>query len=89
MQWIIGVYAFMSAVAFFAYGIDKRRARLGRWRTKESTLHLLEALGGFPGALAAQVVFRHKRRKWSFLLVTWAIAVVHVAAWLWWSIGGS
>lgn len=87
MRWIIGLYAFLSVITFLAFGLDKRRARQGGWRTRESTLHGLELLGGFPGALLGQSVFRHKNRKWSFFLVTWVIAAAHVAAWGWWLLG--
>ncbi len=38
---VAGAYAVMSAVAFVAYGMDKSAANAGRWRTPESTLHLL------------------------------------------------
>ena len=47
----------------------------------EARLHLLELLGGWPGALAAQGVFRHKRRKARFMAVFWFIVRLHVLAW--------
>ncbi len=46
------------AVAFAAYWLDKFAARTGRWRTAERTLHLFGLVGGWPGALVAQRVFR-------------------------------
>jgi hypothetical protein len=45
------IYAAMSFIAFFAYGLDKSAARTDRWRTQESTLHLFELLGGWPRRL--------------------------------------
>jgi uncharacterized membrane protein YsdA (DUF1294 family) len=77
-------YAGMSIVTLAAYGIDKQRARRGRWRIRERTLHLLELLGGWPGALLAQPLFRHKRRKFSFLAITWLIAFSHLTFWIAW-----
>ena len=71
----------MSVVTFVAYGIDKRRAIAGTWRTPEKTLHFLELFGGWPGAGAGQVVFRHKRRKWQYMIVFVGIVVLHVSAW--------
>jgi len=68
---VLAVYAAMSLVTFFAYGLDKRAARLRTWRIPEATLHLLSLLGGWPGALVAQVVFRHKTRKQPFRAVFW------------------
>jgi uncharacterized membrane protein YsdA (DUF1294 family) len=47
----------------------------------ENTLHLLELVGGWPGALLAMKLFRHKTRKLSFLLVTWAIVALHGVGW--------
>lgn len=84
MHWIILVYAVISVLTFLMYGLDKRRAVKGAWRIRESTLHLLELLGGFPGALLGQGVFRHKMQKWSFRIVTWVIALAHGAIWVWW-----
>jgi hypothetical protein len=40
----------VSLITFVAYALDKRAARLGRPRTPESTLHVPELLGGWPGA---------------------------------------
>lgn len=81
--WLIiaGWYVIASIVTFFAYGLDKRAAAKGTWRTKETSLHLLELVGGWPGALAGQSMFRHKTRKPRFLLVTWSIIILHIAGW--------
>ncbi|MFT3669240.1 MAG: DUF1294 domain-containing protein [Pseudoxanthomonas sp.] len=35
----------LSAITFVAYALDKHAAQTGRWRTPESTLHLLELAG--------------------------------------------
>ena len=77
--WLAGMYVVMSLVTLGVYAADKSAARRGRRRARERTLHTLELLGGWPGALVAQQLLRHKRRKWSFFLVTWLIAAVHVA----------
>lgn len=76
----LAVYAIASLVTFLAYGLDKRRAQRGGRRVPEATLHLLELCGGWPGALVAQQVFRHKRRKARYLVVFAAIAALHLAA---------
>ena len=62
--------------------MDKRSAETGRWRTPENTLHITELLGGWPGALVAQQVFRHKTRKVSFQVVVWLIIGLHQLVWL-------
>lgn len=78
-------YLLMSAVSFFAYGFDKMAARrTGYRRTPESTLHLFDLLGGWPGALIAQQQMRHKTMKAFFQKVFWISVVANlvVAGWL-------
>jgi uncharacterized membrane protein YsdA (DUF1294 family)/cold shock CspA family protein len=77
------VYAIASFVTFFAYAIDKAAARADRWRTQESTLHMLGVVGGWPGGLIAQQLLRHKSRKTSFVAVFWVSAGANVCALLW------
>ena len=68
-----------SVCAFIAYALDKSAARKNRWRIPERTLHILALMGGWPGALAAQKIYRHKSRKRSFQLVFWTTVLVHCA----------
>jgi len=68
----------LSGVTFLAYGFDKRRARRGGRRIPENTLHLMEVLGGWPGALIGQRVFRHKTQKLFFRFVLWLCVVLHL-----------
>jgi uncharacterized membrane protein YsdA (DUF1294 family) len=75
------VYGAMSVVAFQAYLVDKRAAVRDRRRIPETTLHLLELLGGWPGALLAQRLIRHKNAKVGYQVVFWVIVMVHVAGW--------
>jgi uncharacterized membrane protein YsdA (DUF1294 family)/cold shock CspA family protein len=81
------IYAGMSLIAFFAYGLDKSAARTNRWRIQESTLHVLGLFCGWPGALIAQGSFRHKTRKFDFQVVFWLFVAVNLGslAWLVWS----
>jgi len=83
--WAVCGYTLVSIVTFVVYGFDKRRAIHGGRRVPERTLHGLELLGGWPGALIGQMVFRHKRRKLSYMLVFLGIVAFHVAAWIAWS----
>lgn len=52
----------INLVTVLAYYVDKRAARKGAWRVPEANLHTLEFLGGWPGALLAQKIFRHKTK---------------------------
>ena len=79
---VVAIYAVVSVIAFVTYALDKRAARLGRPRTPEATLHILELLGGWPGALLAQRLIRHKNAKTSYQVVFWLIVAVHVAGWI-------
>jgi uncharacterized membrane protein YsdA (DUF1294 family) len=81
LPWVLYGYAGASVVTFAAYGIDKRRARRGKRRIAEGHLHTLEFLGGWPGGLAGQVLFHHKRRKRSYMLIFVLIVLAHAAAW--------
>lgn len=62
----------------FYYG-DKTAAQRGEGRVAESTLHLLEVAGGWPAALLAQRLFRHKSRKASYRSGFRAMVVLHIA----------
>ncbi len=84
---LLPVYAGASLVAFIAYAIDKSAARAGRWRTAEKTLHLLALAGGWPGALLAQQLLRHKTNKPAFIAVFWTTVAINVAAFVAWSAG--
>ncbi len=81
---ILGAYAAMSIITFGAFALDKRAARLSRRRVPERTLHTLELLGGWPGALLAMRLVRHKRRKGSYVAALALIIVLHAAAWALW-----
>ncbi|MFC6296711.1 DUF1294 domain-containing protein [Pseudomonas sp. CCM 7893] len=78
----LAAYGAVSVVAFFLYWSDKRKAREDSWRTPENVLHAVELAGGWPGALIAQQVFRHKTRKVSYQVVFWLIVLLHQVFWI-------
>ncbi|MDY7110008.1 MAG: DUF1294 domain-containing protein [Planctomycetota bacterium] len=84
MVYVLFIYMIAGIAAFIAFGLDKRAARRGRWRVPEASLHFIELLGGFPGALIGQRIFRHKQRKRRYLVILWLIVVLHAAGWLLW-----
>jgi uncharacterized membrane protein YsdA (DUF1294 family)/cold shock CspA family protein len=84
LSWALLGYAAASLISFGQYWQDKARALNGARRTPEKSLHLVELLGGWPGALLAQQIFRHKTRKASYQLVFWMIVAAHQAFWVDW-----
>jgi uncharacterized membrane protein YsdA (DUF1294 family)/cold shock CspA family protein len=85
---ILAIYFIASLIAFLAYAFDKSASVRNEWRTQESTLHLFALLGGWPGALSAQRLLRHKSAKVSFQATFW-VTVVHNCGVLGWSISPS
>ncbi|BFO04224.1 Protein of uncharacterised function (DUF1294) [Pseudomonas putida] len=75
------VYPLASLVSLLLYWQDKQRARTQAWRTPEKVLHASELCGGWPGALVAQQLFRHKTRKVSYQATFWVIVMLHQAFW--------
>ena len=76
-------FAILSIITFAAYALDKSAARSGSWRTKESTLHMLALIGGWPGAMYAQQKLRHKSVKTEFRQVFWATVIMNIGALSW------
>ena len=84
---LIAWYVFASTITFCVYARDKAAARAAAQRnaravrrTPENTLHLLSLIGGWPGALLGQQIWRHKTRKLPFQLLFWTTVVINCAA---------
>jgi len=58
--------AVVSGLTAILYFWDKRAAIKGRRRIPEKTLLICSTLGGWPGALAAGQLLRHKTQKASY-----------------------
>jgi uncharacterized membrane protein YsdA (DUF1294 family) len=74
---IAGWYVLASLVTFAVYAVDKAAARRGGARVAERTLHVFGFAGGWPGAIAAQAMLRHKSRKQPFRTVFWMTVTVN------------
>lgn len=72
-------YLFANAVSLLLYAWDKSCALLQAQRRSERSLHLSALLSGGLGALAGQLLFRHKIRKPSFLLIALFSLIAHTA----------
>lgn len=80
---VLLVYVVASCLGFLVYAFDKAAAMQGNWRTKESSLHLVSLLGGWPGAMVAQSMFRHKTKKMSFRAVYWLTVLLNCGGVMW------
>lgn len=81
-RWLLWAYLGVSVLTFLAYAADKSAAQRGAWRTSEQTLHLLALAGGWPGALLAQQLLRHKSTKQEFRSVFWGTVCLNVAGFM-------
>lgn len=70
----------VNVLTFVVFGLDKWKARRGRWRVPEATLLGLAALGGSVGAWLAMQLFRHKTQKKKFRYGVPVLFVLQVAA---------
>jgi uncharacterized membrane protein YsdA (DUF1294 family) len=88
---ILTVYLVASIATFLLYGYDKRAANEAKdSRIHGRTLHLLELIGGWPGAFLGVRYYRHKTdwgKEFYFKITTWLIALAHIVLWLLWSTG--
>ena len=67
---IVGVYEMWS---------DKEKAKKNRWRTPESVLLMICAIGGGIGTIYGMYKFRHKTKKLKFTVGMPAILVIEIA----------
>jgi uncharacterized membrane protein YsdA (DUF1294 family)/cold shock CspA family protein len=70
-------WAGFSGMTYWAYALDKKNAQAGAAREPEKMLHLMESIGGWPGAFVAQRRLRHKSTKLGYQFVFWSIVALH------------
>ena len=74
----------INVVAFFLYGIDKLKAKHGKWRISELTLLRLAAAGGSVGAWAGMKIWHHKTQHWKFKIGLPLILVLQLTIAVYW-----
>ena len=79
---LFATYPLMSVLCYYYYFLDKGYAQTGQRRIPENRLHTFELFGGWPGALLAQQMLRHKNRKQSYQFVFWLIVSLHGVVWM-------
>ena len=80
---LVAAYGGLSVVAIVMYRLDKTAAVQGTWRISEATLHLVALLGGWPGAMLARPVLRHKTTKQPFRTIFWCTVIANCVALAW------
>lgn len=80
---LLGFYLIASALTYLVYWMDKSAAESGASRVAERNLHLLALIGGWPGAMLAQQILRHKSVKAGFRAVFWLTVVLNLAVFAW------
>jgi uncharacterized membrane protein YsdA (DUF1294 family) len=79
---ILIYYLIFSAVSALMHLVDKQRAINNRRRIPEKTLHSMELIGGWPGAILITRAIRHKTSKPRYMWTLYAIATLHVLGWM-------
>ena len=69
----------VNIATFFLYGIDKYKAKKGRWRISEATLLMMAVIGGCIGAWAGMRLWHHKTMHKKFKYGIPIIIIIQVA----------
>ena len=69
----------VNSLTFLLYGIDKYKAKKGRWRISEATLLTIAAIGGSIGAWAGMRTWHHKTMHKKFKYGIPLIIILQVA----------
>ena len=79
MEEIICYLLAVNIVTFLLYGIDKYKAKKGKWRIPEATLLTMAAIGGSIGAWAGMRLWHHKTMHKKFKYGIPVIIILQVA----------
>lgn len=77
---IVSYILIVNLLAFVTMGIDKHKAKAGRFRIPEATLFILAFIGGSIGSITGMFFFRHKTKHWYFLLFMPIILILQIAS---------
>ena len=79
MNIILGYLLAINIASFFLYGIDKYKAKKGKWRISEATLLLMAVVGGCIGAWSGMRLWHHKTMHKKFKYGIPVIIILQVA----------
>lgn len=77
-SYIVLLLMVINVVAFFMYGVDKKRAVKHQWRISEATLLGIAFCGGSVGALLGMKIFHHKTKHWKFKILVPLFLLLHI-----------
>ncbi len=77
---VLVFYIIWNIFVFTLYGIDKSKAKRGKWRISENTLIISALLMGGIGALLGMRVFRHKTKHIKFQILVPISILLNLAA---------
>ena len=79
MNIILGYLLAVNTTSFLLYGIDKYKAKNGRWRISEATLLMMAVIGGSIGAWVGMRLWHHKTMHKKFKYGIPIIIILQVA----------
>ena len=79
MKTYIFYFILINVVTFFLFGIDKWKAKKGRWRISEATLLIFAVIGGSIGAWLGMKTWHHKTMHKKFKYGIPLILLVQIA----------
>lgn len=80
---MISYLLLISGTAYSLYALDKVVSNHSRWQIPESLFHLTSILGGWPGAVLAQSLLRHKPISPSFNACFWLSVLLSLTLYVW------
>ena len=79
MNIILGYLLAVNIASFLLYGIDKYKAKKGKWRVSEATMLMMAVIGGSIGAWAGMRLWHHKTMHKKFKYGIPLIIILQVA----------
>lgn len=68
----------INALSFILFGLDKHKAKKGKWRISEATLMMMAVIGGSIGAWIGMRLWHHKTMHMKFKYGIPAIVILQV-----------
>lgn len=77
MKYILIYLVILNVIGILIMGIDKWKAKKGKWRIPEKSLFMISLIGGSLGTLAGMYLFHHKTKHWYFVIGMPFILILH------------